>query len=126
MPLLTTKHGLHPWYVEQLPEKWQEIAVKVAASQAEQIDALDLYDADKQYYVAMGFQNPIKITCTLPSAVYIAELRSGTTVHPTVRMVAQKMGETLLEVVPGIAMHHDMSEGVWDIKRGSQDIVKVE
>ena len=76
--------------------------------------------------MAMGFSNPTKITCTLPSAVYIAELRSGTTVHPTVRVVAQQIGESLLEIVPGIAMHHDMSEGVWDIKRGAQDIVKVE
>ena len=123
MPLLTMRHHLHPWYFEQLPEALQRKFTSLNDQQYAQVDGLDLSDAERQYYVAMGYSNPTKITCNLPSAVYIAELRSGPSVHPTVRAVAQKMGESLQEIVPGIAMHHDMSEGVWDIKRGVQDIV---
>jgi thymidylate synthase ThyX len=125
MPLLSTKYGLHPWYIEQLPHGWGDLVQKVAASQAKLIDDLDLPPEEKQYYVAMGYTCPIKITCPLPSAVYIAELRSGSTVHPTLRVVAQKIGDTLQELIPDLAMHHDKSAGVCDIKRGEQDIVKI-
>ncbi len=72
----------------------------------------------KQYYVAMGYTVTVKITCSLPSAVYIAELRSGDTVHPTLRREAQRMGNAIKECVPNIAMHHDTSPGQWNIKRG--------
>lgn len=126
MPLLTTKHGIMPWYIEQLPEKWQEIATKVMHAQETIINKLDISPEEKQYYVAMGYTCPIKITCSLPSAVYIAELRSGTTTHPTLRKIAQQMGSVVKELIPGIAMHCDPSEGVWNIKRGTQDIIKVE
>ncbi len=74
----------------------------------------------------MGYICPVKIFTPLPSAVYIAELRSGSTVHPTVRKVAQQIGDTLEKLLPGIAMHHDKGEGVWDIKRGTQDIVRTD
>jgi len=126
MPLITMRYGFHDWYLKQLDDVLVERVCEVAGEQQEKIADLNISDEEKQYYIPMGYSNPTKITCTLPSAVYIAELRSGTTVHPTVRVVAQKMGEALLDIVPGIAMHHDMSEGVWDLKRGAQDIVKVE
>jgi hypothetical protein len=122
MPLLTLRHHLHPWYFEQLPESLQRKFTSLNDQQYAQIDGLKLSEAERQYYVPMGYSNPTKITCNLPSAVYIAELRSGSAVHPTVREIAQQMGETLLDIVPGITMHHDMSEGVWDVKRGAQDI----
>lgn len=124
MPLLTTKWGILPWYIEQLPENIQNLVQTVAQDQERLISKLPCSPEEKQNYIAMGYASPIKINCSLPSAVYIAELRSGTTVHPTVRKPAQQIGEMLLDTVPGIAMHHDMSDGVWDIKRGSQDIVK--
>jgi len=123
MPLLTTKHGFLNWYLKQLDDVLVEKICGVAAEQEEAINNLDISDHERQYYIPMGYASPIRITCPLPSAVYIAELRSGTTVHPTVRKVAQQMGEALKKIVPGIAMHHDMSDGVWDIKRGTQDIV---
>lgn len=126
MPLLTTRWGILPWYMEQLPTMLRVSVQGQVETLAEQIDALDCSPEERQYYIAMGFACPIQITCSLPSAVYIAELRSGTTVHPTVRKVAQQIGEAVKSVIPGIAMHHDMSEGVWDVKRGTQDITKKE
>lgn len=123
MPLLTTRYGILPWYLEQLPGSLATTARIVCSQQEEAIAALDTTPEEKQYYVAMGYTCANKITCSLPSAVYIAELRSGTTVHPTVRRVAQQIGETLVNMIPDLRMHHDMSTGVWDVKRGEQDIV---
>lgn len=122
MPLLSTKHGFHPWYLSQLPPGMAPTIEILINDYAARIADLQISDAERQYYVPMGYQNPTKITCTIPSAVYIAELRSGTTVHPTVRAVAQKMGEALKSLLPYLALHHDMSESDWDIKRGTQDI----
>ena len=126
MPLLTTKWGFHNWYLEQLDDVLLERVCEVAAQQEEAINNLDVSDEEKQNYIAMGYASPIQITCPLPSAIYIAELRSGTTVHPTVRKVAQQIGEAVRQTIPGIVMHHDMSEGVWDVRRGAQDIVQKE
>lgn len=121
MPLLTTKLGFHPWYLENLPEPIRDRIEPLR----KRIDALDADERTKQYYTPMGYLVPIAVTCPLPSAVYIAELRSGKTVHPTLRMVAQQMGDTLENLVPGLAMHHDRSEESWSVKRGRQDIVKL-
>jgi len=124
MPLLTTKWGILNWYLEQLPDTLVEKVCEVAAEQEEAINNLDVSDEERQNYIAMGYASPIQITCSLPSAIYIAELRSGTTVHPTVRKVAQQIGDTIKSTIPYCAMHHDTSEGVWDIKRGAQDIIQ--
>lgn len=126
MPLLTTRHGFHPWYLEQLPENLRAEAVELMKEQEEKIAALSATDEVKQYYIAMGYTVTVKMSCSLPSAVYIAELRSSDTVHPTLRIEAQRMGDAIIASVPGIAMHHDTSPGTWNIKRGAQDIVKKE
>lgn len=124
MPLLTTSHGFHPWYLEQLTPGLRKDAEELIAEQKRRIDALDTPDTVKQYYIAMGHIVTVRMSCSLPSAVYIAELRSSDTVHPTLRIEAQRMGDAILDSVPGIAMHHDKSPGTWNIKRGAQDIVK--
>ncbi|HET6496482.1 MAG TPA: FAD-dependent thymidylate synthase [Thermoleophilia bacterium] len=124
MPLLTTRHGFHPWYLDQLPAVIRREVDQTIKKVVLCIEALDASPEDKQYLTPIGFNCPVRITCSLPSAVYIAELRSGATVHPTVRTVAQQMGDALVDLVPSLAMHHDKSPGVWDIRRGEQDIVK--
>jgi thymidylate synthase ThyX len=124
MPLLSTKHGFYPWYLEQLPKDLKKEAEKVLKEQERRIAKLKASDAVKQYYTAMGYTVAVKMSCSLPSAVYIAELRSSDTVHPTLRVQAQRMGDAIKAAVPGIAMHHDTSPGTWNIKRGAQDIVR--
>ena len=126
MPLLTTHHGFHPWYMEQLTPELRKDAEVLIAEQKKRIEALDTSDEIKQYYIAMGHIVTVRMSCSLPSAVYIAELRSSDTVHPTLRIEAQRMGDAILASVPDIAMHHDKSPGTWNIKRGAQDIVRKE
>lgn len=124
MPLLTTNHGFHPWYLEQLTPELKAEAIMVLETQKARIAKLDTTKEIKQYYTAMGYTVTVRMSCTLPSAVYIAELRSSDTVHPTLRIEAQRMGDAIKASVPGIAMHHDTSPGAWNIKRGAQDIVR--
>ncbi len=124
MPLLSTTHGFYSWYLEQLPPDLRKEAEKVIKEQKARIAKLKAPKEVKQYYVAMGYTVAVKITCPLPAAVYTAELRSSDTVHPTLRLQAQRMGDALKAAVPGLAMHHDTSPGIWNIKRGNHDIVK--
>lgn len=124
MPLLSIRHGFYSWYIEQLPQDLQDEAKAFLAKQEKRIEALKASDVEKQYYVAMGYTVTVKMTGPLPAVVYVAELRSMQTVHATLRVHAQTMGETIKALLPGIAMHHDMSPDTWSIKRGSQDIIK--
>ncbi len=124
MPLLSTRHGFYPWYLEQLPEGLRKEAEQVLKEQEARLAKLDASKEVKQYYVAMGYTVAVKLTAPLPAAVYTAELRSSDTVHPTLRVQAQRMGDAIKAAVPGIAMHHDNSPGTWNIKRGNHDIVK--
>jgi thymidylate synthase ThyX len=126
MPLLTTRHGFYEWYLEQLPNGLRSEAQSLLHAQEKRIADLPCPDEVKQYYVAMGYTVAVKISCPLPAAVYTAELRSSDTVHPTLRIQAQRMGDALKEAVPGLAMHHDVSPGTWNIKRGNHDIVRKE
>jgi len=58
--------------------------------------------------------------------VYIAELRTQQTVHPTLRLIAKALGEAIEEYVPGIALYCDYRDDEWSARRGSQDIVAKE
>jgi thymidylate synthase ThyX len=126
MPLLTIKHGLFSWYLDQLPNNLRKLIEEKITEQEDRILNLDCPATTKQYYIAMGYTVACEVTLSLPAAVYLAELRSGQTVHPTLRIIAQKMGVALEKAIPGIATHCDNSPDVWNIKRGTQDIIKKE
>lgn len=125
MPLLTTQYGFYPWYLEQLPGDLRDEAAKFLDEQEYLIYTLTDDRHLRQYYVGMGYTIRADISCTLPAAVYTAELRSTDAVHPTLRVQAQRMGDALVETLPFLTMHHDRSPGTWNIKRGTHDIVKV-
>jgi len=120
MPLLTMSLGFHEWYLDQLPG-WVHSEISEISKQAM---ALFCNDVVKQYYIPMGFKVCVKMTCPLPAAVYIAELRSAQTVHPTLRQIAQQMGRSLQDFLPNMKLHVDYSDDQWSTKRGTQDIVK--
>lgn len=120
MPLLTTRLGFHPWYLENLPA---EVVAEIGAL-TKATEALPVDDLVRQYYTPMGFMVPVVMACPLPAAVYTAELRSGLTVHATLRAEAKRIGDTLEQLVPGLAMHHERGAESWTVKRGAQDIVK--
>jgi hypothetical protein len=124
MPLVTAKHGFNEWYLEQLPA---DLGKQARALIKEQISAIKKLKASKeilQYYYAMGFNVSCKVSYGLPAAAYVIELRSGKTVHPTLRRVAHKMAAKMAKMLPEAKLHIDLSADDWDVRRGLQTITE--
>lgn len=125
MPLLTTEHGFERWYLDQLPPDLCEEARALIDSQIEAIRQLDGDDVEKQNYVALGFRVPCRVTYGLPATVYVMELRSARTVHPTLRHVGlEHMVKPFRSEFPEVRLHVDESPNDWDIRRGRQTITE--
>jgi len=122
MPLLTTKIGFHQWYLDQLPEDLRIEAEELIEKQIKLINNLGASPEELQYYIALGFNVACRVSYALPAAVYVAELRSGKTVHPSLRQIAHQMTGAISEIYPKIKMHSDLDLDDWDIRRGDQDI----
>ena len=124
MPLLTTESGFNSWYLGELPESLREEAQALISRQKADINQLKATNELRQYYIALGFNVPCRVTYGLPSTVYVTELRSGRMVHPTLRNIALKMRDALLKEFPDLVMHCDLTPSQWDVSRGLQDIVE--
>lgn len=124
MPLLTTNFGFNSFYLEELSEDLRVIAEKLIIEQKDSISKIGASSEILQYYIAMGFNIPCRVTYGLPAAVYVAELRCGKMVHPTLRKIAFKMREALLNSFPTLILNCDLDPSDWDVSRGLQDIIK--
>lgn len=124
MPLLTTELSFNEWYLSELPESLRQEAQTLIAQQKDAIAQLEAPAAIKQYYIALGFNVPCRVTYGLPATVYVTELRSGKMVHPTLRAIALKMRDALLGKFPDLVLHCDLTPSQWDVSRGLQDIVE--
>lgn len=130
MPLLSTKFGFEPWYLEQLPPDLAGDVVNFILPAFEgKILRWGKQNPSEtlQYYIPMGYRVPCEVTGDLPALIYLAELRSGSMVHPTLRPKAQAIAKILESEYGycGLRLHVDHSEvGRFDIKRGHQDIVE--
>ncbi len=122
MPLLTDELGFNPRYLSQLPPALQEKAQQYLAGLQQRIASLGLKKEQQQYYLPMGYNISCELAGTLPSLAYVCEIRTSQTVHPTLRKVAQKMSQYLMDTHQ-IKLFVDMSEYAFDITRGQQDIV---
>ena len=124
MPLLTTDLGFHHWYLEQMPDDMKSEAENLIVEQKQAIDQLPTTPEIKQYYIAMGFNVSCQLTYPLPAAIYVTELRSNRTVHPTLRAVAHKMHDAIIKMFPDLKLHSDLSLDDWDVRRGLADITQ--
>jgi thymidylate synthase ThyX len=126
MPLLTSKLGFHPWYLDQLSEETRERVERFLRQQLTELDSLNrsLSPEDKQYYLPIGLNVACELMYDLPQMVYVAELRSAQTVHPTLRAIAQKLACLLSRNHPRLALYADMSPDEFCIRRADQDIVE--
>lgn len=125
MPVLTTKSGFHSWYLDSLPITLRSEAISLLKRVSELANSMTIDNCLKeQYIIPMGFKVEVNLVYDIPQMVYVAELRSGNTVHATLRPIAQQMANVLNEM--GIKTYHDNSADPWSIRRGSQDIVEKE
>jgi hypothetical protein len=122
MPLLTDTLGFNARYLSQLPATLKEKATAHLANIQKKLATLSLSKEQQQYYVPMGYNISCEILGTLPSLVYLCEMRTTQSVHPTLRIVAQKMSQYLVDAHQ-IKVFADMSAYGFDIRRGQHDIV---
>jgi len=122
MPLLSTKFGFNKWYLDELPEDVRNKAYHLLNGQTQKIERLNCAPEIKQYYIPLGFNLPCRVTYGLPAAVYVIELRSGKSVHPTLRKITHKMHQALSDKFPFIKLHSDLEQDDWDSRRGLHDI----
>lgn len=126
MPLLSTRFGFHPWYLSQLPEDVLVAAKRLLEEQEAAVSALDATPELRQYYIAMGYRVPCRITMGLMPTVYTIDLRAEKTVHPTLRQIVHGMVREMQRELPSVTLHANMDPDDWDIRRGTHDIVKKE
>lgn len=122
MPLLSTRFGFDQWYLNQLPADLRAEADILIEEQTKAIAAISEDPIVRQYYIGMGFRVPCRVSYGLPATLYTIELRSGKTVHPSLRIIAQDMARALQEKLPNLKMHIDFDSDDWDVRRGKQDI----
>lgn len=132
MPLLTGDFGMHSWYFDQLGDELAHTVqaeigqvfanIMTAVAEAQQNDESFGYE-QVQYYIPMAALVPVHLAYGLREAIYVSELRSGATVHPTLRILATKMGDALLAEFPELQLHLDRSPDALSFKRGQQTIL---
>jgi hypothetical protein len=127
MPLLDTSHGFEKWYVEQLDEELQKEAWALIDEQRYAIAALlpeDLKNRSvlRQYYTALGFKVPTTVAMGLPALLYMLEMRSSKTVHPTLRSRVRLIAKRMNDLIPDLVMHIDNDADDWTVRRGEQTI----
>lgn len=127
MPLLSTRHGFESWYLDELPEAFRSEGESLIEDQLKRITALGLSEADQQYYLPMGYRTTVRLTGDLRGLTYLAELRATRFVHPTLRMRAVELANSLKEEFGtlGLTLHLDPEPDRFDVKRGEHDIVQV-
>lgn len=125
MPLLTTKLGVHPWYLANIPDSRKQRVLDTVVTQIGAIGKLcPEAPVAQQYYTAMGFRVTCEAVQPLPAYIYRLELRSQKTVHPTLRAVVLDEIKQFRRLYPTIALHVDTDPDDWTVRRGEQTIVE--
>lgn len=130
--MATDKFGFNQWYLDMfkefLSEEEHAQLMTDIQNQLEKIRHLNEHVSgenavDTQYYYPMGLNVMVHLSYTLPQMVYVSELRSNKTVHPSLRPFAQQMAQVLEKDIKGMAIYADMDENCWEGgKRGEQTI----
>lgn len=119
-------YNLHPWYEQQLASLLPEDEFEEAMAAWSDLEkaAGDVCESSCEYVrnTPMGAVCGLEMHMPLGQAVYVARLRSATTVHPTVRQVAQRLADFLKREF-NLDVGADMSEDAGpQAKRDSQTI----
>lgn len=127
MPLLTSELGFNDWYLDQLPDGIRTKAenfIRHQLAALNELSASGLAREERQYYLPLGMNVACELIYDLPQMVYVSELRSSQTVHPTLRRIAQELALVLKDQHPNLALYANMSQSEFCIRRGEQDIVE--
>lgn len=128
MPLVTNRHGFGEWYLSELPQELCKEAKSLLREQKTALFNLSTTKEIGQYFIAMGYNLPNRLTGSLPALVYLVELRATRFVHPTLRKRAQQIAKVIEKKFGeyGLVLHLDNEPDRFDIKRGEQDIIQID
>lgn len=131
LPIVTGDNGFHKWYIDNLPPGLREHAKELVYDvlqayygNLDEPDALGNVVEAKirlQYMLPMGMQVDVEMEFPLRQLVYFVELRSGQTVHPTLREFSHGVAKALVK--EGLEVHYDSRPDIWSVRRGNQDII---
>jgi len=132
LPLIEPTFGMFKWYTDELSHLLAadyaelETATNALFQQIKELEALDLGASPllTQYLLPMGTTVICSLAYSVPQMVYVGELRSGKTVHPSLRPIAQNMLKQLAKDLPNVALYGDMDTDSWTEKRGMQTITE--
>jgi thymidylate synthase ThyX len=131
MPLLTTALNFHPWYLEQLAPSLQseanELLLDVERGIREYLSGAGDYADDVlvQNYIPMGYVIYTEVVQSLAAWLYRVELRSGQTIHPTLRSaIHQEIHQFHALTNEKMRIDADMSPDEFSIRRGKQTILE--
>lgn len=152
-PRLQGEFNMHPWYMDMLREVDSILGresqlyrravmlldqhnVWLGQLEQELIQLQDTCSVRKEelgYYYPLGQQCAISLCASVPELVYILELRSSKTVHPTLRMTMNALLDKVKEVLPWLTIYATPcdvqalsrldNESLFYVQRGYQDIV---
>lgn len=127
IPLITGLYGMNQWYMDELrrllPQDYRNIETTTQDLLARiQKIVLRKGEEQAQYLYPMGVDVPVLLSYSLPQMVYVAELRSNKTVHPSLRPIAQQMARVLQQAHPELKLYVDWDQDSWSAKRGDQNI----
>lgn len=127
MPIVTPLYGFETWYLNQLPTEYIDEANALIEEYTQWYKETDSVSSfDLQYTTPMGFLVSVEAYVPLPAAVYLAELRSKLTVHPTARRWALNLGQAIKETLPNLKIELCTDPDTFCLERGKHDIVKKE
>lgn len=125
MPLLMPTYGFNSFYMTNLPTHLQDELggiLKEYEEWANGDSSLSICPVINQYCTPMGYNVPFSYTCDLNQMLYMLELRSGKTVHQTLRKVMQTWAKLAKENVylKQVQSHVDFDEDNFTLRRGEQ------
>lgn len=146
MPLVDNTSGFHQWYYDQLPDavkaEANNLMEKISAflvatvpednplrTEEESMKAAAANYSAKlknQYVLPMGTIVPTVLSYDLPQMAYVMELRTGQTVHPTLRKFFHDVFEGIDKMDGSYAknLYPNLAPDEFSLKRGTQDIEK--
>jgi len=131
MPLLTPKR-FHAWYLKELPQHVEDEGRKLISDVQNTWDQYMRVESNEggnmrvelQYMIPMGFMVQYITRMPADAFVYMLELRSGKTVHPTLRHNVIELGKVFKHRFREWPIALDTDPDDWTVRRGKQTITE--
>lgn len=128
MPMVTGQYGFHQWYAQRIMEACgPDLMLEIKALLTE-VDRLNMTSLERQYFYPMGMRVPVRMHWNTGQMRYVLDLRSKTSVHPTLREFAWDIWDYLEESLSSFTEHGyftvDRSPHYFASDRGNQTITE--